>query len=244
MPALVYGEVRAAWIGRYEGESLCQTRRAERLGRALRARARSRAALAPDAHDDKITPRLIFRKPNLVDTLPVLLALVAAPVGWPVGFLAYRVIVRLIPDHLRAYPIPALLWAGVVCGWPLPAFYDGSGDLWSVFEPAWYWAQIPATFFVAGVYGILEGWLAIDGSGDCWPLTPLAPVINAELMLRLPMTTVFDPPPKPEPKRKITFYRTMPAQIRWLPLAGGAVFGAALILWFYFEVFSALLAPH
>jgi len=36
----------------------------------------------------------------------------------------------------------------------------------------------------------------------------------------------------------------MPAQIRWLPLAGGAVFGTALILWFYFEVFSALLAPH
>ncbi len=84
-------------------------------------------------------------------------------------------------------------------------------------------------------------------SRDWWPLTPLTPKIDADLILgpdRLPMATVLDPAPQPSPRRKIAFYRSMPAQIRWLPLLSGALAGVLLIAWFYLEVFSAVLSPQ
>jgi hypothetical protein len=33
---------------------------------------------------------------------------------------------------------------------------------------------------VAGIYGILEGWLAVDGSRQWWPLTPAKRQLTAE----------------------------------------------------------------
>jgi hypothetical protein len=36
----------------------------------------------------------------------------------------------------------------------------------------WIVAQVPATLLAAGIYGIMEGWLAVDGSRDWWPMRP------------------------------------------------------------------------
>jgi hypothetical protein len=44
-------------------------------------------------------------------------------------------------------------------------------------------AQIPAAFLTAGIYGILNGWLAIDGSLDWWPLAPLPATIGMNIPL-------------------------------------------------------------
>ena len=81
----------------------------------------------------------------------------------------------LIPEKLRAYPIPALVWTSVVCGTPLPLLYDPAPRLWSMLVTPWLVAQIPASFLAAGAYGVLDGWLAVDGSTDWWPMTPDGP---------------------------------------------------------------------
>ena len=44
----------------------------------------------------------------------------------------------------------------------------------------WLALQIAAVPFVAGVYGVLEGWLAVEGSEQWWPLTPVAEPLTAE----------------------------------------------------------------
>ena len=36
----------------------------------------------------------------------------------------------------------------------------------------WLLAQVPAALLTAGIYGILEGWLAVDGARDWWPMRP------------------------------------------------------------------------
>ena len=36
----------------------------------------------------------------------------------------------------------------------------------------WLFAQVPAAALAAGLYGILEGWLAVDGARDWWPMRP------------------------------------------------------------------------
>jgi hypothetical protein len=59
----------------------------------------------------------------------------------------------------------------------------------------WILAQIPATFATASAYGVLEGWLAIDGSSDWWPLTPAQRDVDDNLILGpapLPMPTLLD----------------------------------------------------
>jgi hypothetical protein len=44
----------------------------------------------------------------------------------------------------------------------------------------WLSVQLSAIPFVAGVYGILEGWLAVDGSDQWWPLTPVREPLTAQ----------------------------------------------------------------
>jgi hypothetical protein len=36
----------------------------------------------------------------------------------------------------------------------------------------WFIAQIPAALLTAGIYGILNGWLAVDGAAEWWPVVP------------------------------------------------------------------------
>lgn len=236
MPADIFDDQRRAWIAAHAGIFVFQRRRAEQLGKRLRARARERTGVRPDPHDDDVRPGVLFRK--AADTgwwekTIVLTAAVAAPIGWPLGRLAYARIVRLIPETLRAYPIPALVWAAVVCGAPLVVFYDPAPSLWSTLVVPWLLAQIPATFLAAGIYGVLEGWLAVDGSSHWWPMAPAAQEVDDLLFLGpmdLPVPTLLDPEPaKPEPPA-VTHRRT-PPKITWMPMTIGAILAAAGTLW-------------
>jgi hypothetical protein len=43
----------------------------------------------------------------------------------------------------------------------------------------WFFMQVAAVPVVAGIYGVAEGWLAVVGSDQWWPLTPPKRVITA-----------------------------------------------------------------
>lgn len=246
MPAEVFDEQRRAWIAGHAGIFLFQKRRAELLGKKLRSQARARAGARPDPHDDQVTPALMFRSPSKstggLETVVVAVCAAAAPLGWSLGRAVYSCILRVIPEKLRAYPIPALLCAGVLCGMPLPVLYEPSGSLSSVLVVPWLIAQIPATFLAAAVYGIVEGWLAVDGSTDWWPLTPVAADVDDDLILGpgyVSMPTVLDPIPSASNPRE-TPRRYTPARIRWFPMLSGATTAVVLIVWYCYAVFSAV----
>ncbi len=246
MPAEVFDEQRRAWIAAHAGVLLFQKRRAELLGKRIRARDRDRIGVRPDPHDDQISPPLAFRTASTstgaVESALVAAAALAAPVGWPLGRALYGGITTLIPERLRAYPIPALVWTAVVCGLPLPVQFDPKPDLWSAVVTPWLLAQIPAVFLAAAAYGVLEGWLAIDGSTEWWPMTPLAPDVDDDLILGpgdVAMPTVLDPTPQFTEDVAVVRGRT-PPKIRWLPMVSGAVVVATVIVWYGCVVVSGV----
>jgi hypothetical protein len=190
----------------------------------------------------------VFRSPSTstggLETVVVTSCAVAAPLGWLLGRATYSCILTVIPEKLRAYPIPALLWAGVLCGMPLPLLYDPSGSLSSVLVVPWLIAQLPAIFLAAAVYGILEGWLTVDGSTNWWPLTPLAADVDDDLILGpgyVSMPTVLDPTPSASAPR-VTPQRRAPARIRWFPMLSGATIAVMLIVWYCYAVLSVVLS--
>ena len=109
--------------------------------------------------------------------------LVLTPVGWSLGHLLYGGICRYIPNRLRSFPIPALLWASVGIGVLTALLYRPGDDLGTALAAPWLIAQIPATFLAAGLYGILNGWLAVDGSADWWPLAPPPATVDLDIPL-------------------------------------------------------------
>src|SRR5882757_785192 len=115
-----FDEMRRAWIAAHQGWSMIQRRRAEVLGRRVRARQRAVATAVPDPHDDTVLPPLWLRTatspPAQMELAVVTAAAVLAPLGWLGGWLLKHLVVQLIPGTLRAYPIAALLWAGVLLG--------------------------------------------------------------------------------------------------------------------------------
>lgn len=242
----IFAEERRAWIAAHAGVLLFQKRRAELLGKRIRARDRARVGVRPDPHDDDVTPPLMFRKTSTAtggfETAIVAACAVTAPIGWPIGRLLYGWITTLIPDRLLGYPIPALLGTAVLCGIPLPLLYDPSASVWSVVVAPWLLAQIPAMFLAAGIYGILEGWLAIEGSSHWWPLTPAAAELDDELFLGgrdVSMPTILDrPAQEPEP---LAVPRVSSATIRWIPLLCSGVPAALGILWLCWLIFAALM---
>ena len=242
-----FGEQRRAWIAAHAGIWLFQKRRAELLGKQLRAQARARVGARPDPHDDDVTPPLMFRRTSTAtgaaETGLVVACAVAAPLGWTLGRLLYGWIITLIPEKLRAYPIPALLWGAVVCGAPLPLLYDPAPGLMSMVVAPWMLAQIPATFLAAGFYGVLEGWLVVDGSSDWWPLTPVAASVDDDVFLGtrdVAMPTVLDPSPR-EPEPLAVPRRRTPPTIRWVPLLSACALSALGILWYVCAVGSSLM---
>lgn len=244
MPADVFDEQRRAWIKAHAGHSLIQKRRAQELGKELRQRARERTGAAPDPHDDDVTPRIIFRKGNWESGF-ALAAAVLAPIGWLAGWALYKRITTLIPETLRAYPIPALVWAAIPPALVLLYLNDPAPDLWSSAVVPWLLAQLPATFLSAGAYGYLEGWLAVDGSSQWWPIAPIAPEVDDNLLfgsMELPMPTLLDPDPAPREPMAITHRPTTP-RITWFPLISGAAIAAALTGWFVLDLIEGLFGP-
>jgi hypothetical protein len=248
MPTAIhtFAEERRAWIAAHAGILLFQKRRAELLGKQIRARDRARVGVRPDPHDDDVTPPLVFRQTSTAtggfETAIVAVCAIAAPLGWPLGRLLYGWITTLIPERLLGYPIPALFATAAVCGFPLPLLYEPSPSVWSVIVVPWLFAQIPAVFLTAGIYGVLEGWLAVEGSSHWWPLTPVAAELDDEFFLGgrdVAMPTLLDPPShEPEP---LAVPRVGAATIRWIPLLCSGIPAGLGILWYCWLILSALL---
>ncbi|WP_175611297.1 hypothetical protein [Mycobacterium sp. SP-6446] len=176
MPSDRFDEIRREWIARHAGVFTIQKRRAEILDRRIRDRHRKLAGARPDPYNDNVIKPLPARRVDTiegyVEVMVVAASVLLAPIGWPAGILLYRRVIGFIPHRLRSYPLAALLWAGVGLGALTLCLYQHGNSLGSAFVTPWLIAQIPATFLAAGIYGILNGWLAVDGATDWWPVTP------------------------------------------------------------------------
>lgn len=163
---------------------MIQRRRAEVLVRRLRAQARCAANATGDPHDDTVIPPLWLRAAkspaSRIEMIVVVAAALIVPVGWIGGVVLKRVIATRIPNTLRGFPIAALLWSGVLVGAAILAFYRSSASLPQIVFAPWLCLQLAAIPAAAGIYGIAEGWLAVDGSDLWWPLTFPQRCITAE----------------------------------------------------------------
>lgn len=171
-----FDEIRRRWIARHQHTFVFQKRRAEILARHIRDRAAEKSGARVDPADDDVIHPLVTRPVKTIyggaDLAIVAVTAMLAPVGWPAGRALYRGIVQLIPRELRSYPVAALLWSAVVVGAPLPLLYEPTDSLAGTVLAPWLLAQVPAALLAAGIYGILEGWLAVDGARDWWPMRP------------------------------------------------------------------------
>jgi hypothetical protein len=180
LPSDRFDDIRREWIAFRQGDSLIQRRRAEMLGRVVRKRQRIRTAAVPDPHDDTVFPRLMFRQAKSLfsqfERALVLLAALIAPIGWPAGWALKTVISEQIPHTLRGFPIAAMLWSGAALGLltivVYQLAYDPAGSFGQIVVLPWVCMQLAAVPTAAGMYGIAEGWLAVEGSDQWWPLTP------------------------------------------------------------------------
>lgn len=191
-----FDDLRHEWIADHQSIFTMQKRRAQVLNRQIRKRNRIIAGARPNPYDDNVIHGLLFRRPTTFeDGLQLVMVGVCAllaPVGWCLGALLYRCLLAYIPNRLRAYPIPALLWTAVGIG-VLTAIIYTPGESWSATLVAPYLiAQIPAAFAAAGVYGILYGWIAVDGSTEMWPMAP--PPVPVELDIPLGPDDLTAPP--------------------------------------------------
>jgi hypothetical protein len=171
-----FDEMRRAWIAAHQGVSTIQRRRAELLGCRIRARQRAVATAVPDPHDDTAIPPLWLRTAKSpaaqLELLAVTVAALVAPLGWIGGWVLKAVVTQLIPGRLRAFPVAALLWSGALLGLLIVLIYHPAPTFDQMVLTPWLCLQVAAAPAVAGVYGVAEGWLAVDGSDQWWPLTP------------------------------------------------------------------------
>lgn len=182
-----YDELRREWISEHAGIWNIQKRRAELLNRQIRKRIRMSAGARPSPYDDNVMHPHWARRGStveiVIERIVIGLCAMFAPLGWLAGRLLYEYTVRFIPERLRAYPVPALLCSAVGIGTITALLYSPDGTLAGTVIAPYVLAQIPATFAAAGIYGILNGWLAVDGSASWWPLTP--PPLPVDLTLPL-----------------------------------------------------------
>lgn len=182
-----YDELRREWISEHASIWNVQKRRAELLNRQIRKRIRMAAGARPSPYDDNVMHPLWARRGStieiVIERVVIGVCALLAPLGWLTGRLLYEYTVRFIPERLRAYPIPALLCTAVGIGTITALLYSPDGTLAGTVIAPYVLAQIPATFAAAGIYGILNGWLAVEGSASWWPLTP--PPLPVELTLPL-----------------------------------------------------------
>ena len=177
-----YDAIRRAWINDHKGWSTIQDRRQNQLDVVVRRRQRIATGAVPNPHDDVVLPPIWLRLPNSsaaqLEWVGVNLIGLLLPVGWPVGWAAHRIVTRAIPATLRAYPIVAMLTAGAVLGLLTVGLYRPGPGLGDIIWGAWIPLQVAAIPTVAGVYGMLDGWLAIPGSTGWWPWIPREQQLN------------------------------------------------------------------
>ena len=171
-----FDATRREWIAAHRSWLTIQDRRQQRLDVTIRRRQRTVTGAVPDPHDDVVLPPIwlrIAKSPAAqVEWITVNIIALLVPFGWLLGWIAHRIITRTIPGTLRGYPIPALLAASAVLGALTVAGYDPADTAASILLSAWIPLQLAAVPAVAGVYGVLDGWLAVRSSAAWWPLTP------------------------------------------------------------------------
>jgi hypothetical protein len=179
-----FDEMRRAWIAAHQGWSTIQRRRAEVLGRKVRARQRAVATAVPDPHDDTVLPPLWLRTAHSpgahVELICVVVTALLVPVGWMAGYLITIAVTQLIPRTLRAFPVPALLWSAAALGALIVVMYDPAPTFGQTVGTPWLCVQVAGAPAIAGIYGVAEGWLAVAGSNTWWPLPPPKRPITAE----------------------------------------------------------------
>lgn len=188
LPPDRFEDIRREWIAFHQGWSTIQRRRAEQLGRLVRKRQRIRTSAVPDPHDDtRIDPlwmRAAKSRAAHVELAGVVAAGLVAPIGWLAGWALKAALVRQIPKTLCAFPVAAMLWAGAGFGALTllisQLVYDPAASFNQVVVLPWLALQVVMVPTVAGIYGIAEGWLAVEGSTQWWPLTPVQRPITAE----------------------------------------------------------------
>lgn len=178
-----FDDLRRAWIASHQGWSTIQRRRAELLGRRIRARQRDVASAVADPHDDTALPPIWLRTSkspaSQVELLIILGLGIAIPIGWFAGWVFYTALVRLVPGTLRAFPVAALLWASAILAVPLLVLYDPAPSFANAVVVPWLCVQLAAVPATAGILGIANGWLALEASTAWWPLTPPTPSLSA-----------------------------------------------------------------
>ncbi len=188
LPPDRYDNVRREWIAFYQGPWTIQRARAEQLGRIIRMRQRIQTSSVPDPHDDTRLSHFLLRerksKESHIEFFVVLASALIAPIGWPAGWALKTVVTKQIPHTLRGFPIAMFIWVGVGLGLLTLAIsslmYDPAGSFGQIAVLPWVCLQVAAAPTIAGIYGILEGWLAVSASRQWWPLTPPARPLTTE----------------------------------------------------------------
>lgn len=214
VPADRFDEIRRKWIARHQHTFIFQKRRAEILARQIRDRAQELSGARVDPADDDVIHPLLMRPVKTpyagVDAVIVVVAAILAPLGWPAGRAIYKGVAQLIPDTLRSYPVAAFMWASVVTGLPLVLLYDPEPTLAQTVLIPWMFGQLPAAALSAGIYGILDGWLAVDGARDWWPMRPPPAAESVDFGLQpddLTLPGVFTTQPAPPLGERTPFIR-------------------------------------
>lgn len=178
-----YDELRREWIHNHWAWSEIQRARVEKLDIQIRRRYAELVLAAPSRRDDLPRNPLPARGHSSsigqAEWAGFAVMMVFIPLGWLVGKGVYRLLVSLVPRVLRSYPIVALLWYALLPGLVVLLFYDPDAGLGSKVLGPWLAAQFSAALLVAGVYGIVEGWLAVPGALYFWPTNPPPLQMNA-----------------------------------------------------------------
>lgn len=214
VPVDRFDELRRKWIARNQRTFIFQKRRAEILARQIRDRATENSGARVDPADDDIIGPFLLRSHGTiyaaVDAIIVGIAAVLAPVGWPLGKALYSATVQLIPDQIRSYPVTAYIWAAVAAGAPLPLLYRPADSVMGTLLVPYVVAQVPAAALAAGMYGVMNGWLAVAGARDWWPMRP--PPVSEVVDFGwepddLSLPGVFATHPAPDPGERTPIHR-------------------------------------
>lgn len=208
-----YDELRRQWIHDHWAWSEIQRARMEKLDIQIRRRTAATVLAAPSRRDD--LPRNPLPARGHSSTIGALefvgfcTLLTFLPIGWPLGRGLYRLLTQLVPDTLRSYPTSAALCTACT-GWWIPLLYDpGPGIVDKIVVP-WAAGQLAGTMLIAGLYGIVEGWLAVPGAGQLWPSTLPALEMNETDAAEVLGADVLTSPSVIEPSPPVNLGRMTP----------------------------------